>query len=114
MMVHESAPDAGPGYFRTAYLVGGGRRSRDCHPGYALRTRRRRVIEGIGARTSKSHPSLTEQTGGTPGARSTKLGTEILLQQFAVQVNHNTLSTLALAQEVFSEEKYALLTRLAQ
>ena len=37
-----------------------------------------------------------------------------LLQQFAVQLNHNTLSTLALAQEVFSEEKYALLTRLAQ
>ena len=36
------------------------------------------------------------------------------LQQFAVQLNHNTLSTLALAQEVFSEEKYALLTRLAQ
>ena len=36
------------------------------------------------------------------------------LQQFAVQLNHNTLSTLALAQEIFSEEKYALLTRLAQ
>ncbi len=30
-----------------------------------------------------------------------------LLQRFAVQLNRNAMGTLAIAQEVFSEEKYA-------
>ena len=35
-------------------------------------------------------------------------GRAVLLQRVAVKLNHNTVSTLALAPEVFSEEKYVL------
>ena len=34
------------------------------------------------------------------------LGALAILQRFAVKLNHDTVSTLALAQEVFSEEKH--------
>ena len=34
------------------------------------------------------------------------LGALAILQRFAVKLNHNTVSTLALAQEVFSEGKH--------
>jgi len=36
------------------------------------------------------------------------------LKRFAVKLNRNTVSPLALVQEIFSEEKHALTTRVAQ
>jgi hypothetical protein len=38
----------------------------------------------------------------------------MLLQRVAVKLNHNTVSTLVFVQEVFSEEKHALIVRVAQ
>jgi hypothetical protein len=35
-------------------------------------------------------------------------------QRFAVKLNHNTVSTLALEQEVFSAEKHAVIVTVAQ
>ena len=40
------------------------------------------------------------------GAQRFAYFNKLPLQRFAVKLNHNTVSTLALAQEVFSEEKH--------
>jgi hypothetical protein len=43
------------------------------------------------------------------------INNKVPLQRFAVKLNHTTIaSTLALAQEVFSEEQHTLVVRVAQ
>ena len=59
------------------------------------------VVDGLqGRKVAREHPPLAA-------------GPEHIAQ-FAVKLNHNTVSTLAFAQEVFSEEKHALIGRIAQ
>ena len=58
--------------------------------------------------------SNSDETFEAFGDRRAYGGRMELLQRVAVKLNHTTVSALALAREVFSEEKHVSIVRVAQ